>query len=134
MKEPQGTWWHTRDEEHLWGSAKTRDEAIDQGIDEYGGEPFFICQGAHFRNRTDIFSADYVADMFDDANEEYAGEENASEAWKTEHMRELEDELNAVMAAWVERHGYHKAWAIDAGPSERITAEMIAARLAERAA
>lgn len=127
-------WWHTRDEEHLWGGEASRQAAIDAGINDYDGEPFYICQGKHFRHRTDIFDGGQIADTFDDANDEYAGDENPSSDWKAEHIAELEAELNAAMAAWVARHGYEKAWGIDAGPSERVTAEMIATRKAEIAA
>jgi len=126
-------WWFSRheDQEMLWGGRPTREEAIDAGIAEYDGEPFFICQGGHFRNQTDIFDADTVADRFDDVNADYAGEENASESWTAEQCRDLEQRLNAVMAAWCAEHGHDRAYAIDAGLPEHIDASAIEARRAE---
>jgi hypothetical protein len=125
----QVLWWHTSDEEHLYGGKPTREEAVGAGIDAHDGEPFMVCQGAHFRNRTDIFDIDWVADLFDSANEEYAGEdETPAERWSGEHRAELERALNAVLKEWCERHNYHKAYSIDAGPCETITAEEIALR------
>lgn len=122
MSDTESPWWFTRDEELLWGSVATREEAIAAGTRDFDGEPFFICHGGHFRNRCNIFETDWIADRFDDANADYAGEDgNPSEDWKAEHCRELESELDAVMKAWAERHGYDKAWAIDASPSELIT-------------
>jgi len=116
-------WWFTQDEEHLWGCKPTRDEAIAAGSQEYSGEPFLICQGGHFRNTCDIFDIDLIADRFNDANEDYAGEEDPSVGWTKEHSVELERELNAVMKAWAERHGYDRAYSIDCGDYERIVPE-----------
>ncbi len=63
-------WWFTQNEEHLHGFRPTRDEAISAGTHEFGSEPFMICQGGHFRNSCDIFDIDWIADRFNDANEE----------------------------------------------------------------
>lgn len=120
MEKSDKPWWYTQDEESLWGNVPTREAAIAAGTTEYGGEPFLICQGGHFRNRFDIFDRDWLSDRFDNANEDYAGEEYPSDDWTDEHVAELERELAATMQAWGERHGYHKAYGIDAGPTERI--------------
>jgi hypothetical protein len=120
-------WWYTRDEEHLWGACASREEAIEKGIAEYEGDPFYICQGRHFRNRMDVFEIDWIADRFNDLNEDYAGEDEPSEAWTPDQCAELEAELNAVMHAWCVRHGHDKAYAIDASPSERIGEDEISA-------
>lgn len=115
-------WWFTQNEEMLHVCRPTREEAIQAGAIEYGGEPFMICQGGHFRNSCAIFDIDWIAERFDDQNEEYSGEdEGPSAAWSDDHCSDLERELEAVMTAWAKRHGYDKAWAIDCGPYETIT-------------
>ena len=115
-------WWYTQGEENLHGCADTRDEAIAKGSSYFCGEPFLICEGAHFNNVVPVFDIDRIAENFDDANADYSGEdEGPSAAWSDEACRELEDALTAVMDAWLDKHGYRKAWAIDCGPYERIT-------------
>jgi hypothetical protein len=121
----QMPWWFTQNEEMLHGSRRTREEAIKAGTIDFEGEPFMVCQGGHFRNSCAIFDIDWLSERFDDANEEYAGEDGCpSQEWKREHGIELERELEAVMTAWAKRHGYDKAWAIDCGPYETITPEV----------
>lgn len=123
-------WWFTQDEEQWHGAAPTRDEAIAAGTLRFGGEPFLICQGGHFRNRFSV-DIDWLADRFDDENADYAGEDGEpSTDWSDEHRAELERELSAAFEAWGKRHGYDKAWAIDCGDYERIVPESPGASIA----
>jgi hypothetical protein len=114
-------WWHSRDEERLYGPEPTREAAVQAGTTDYGGEPFFICFGRRMKHRTNIFDSERIADWFNDANEEMASEdEQPADKWEGSHEAELERELDRVFAEWIDRHGYRDAWAIDAEPSERI--------------
>ena len=117
-------WWFTQDEEHLHGSRPTREEAIAAGTHEYGGDPFLICQGGHFRNQAPHIDIDYLAEAFDDANNEYSGEDSdqgTAAEWSDESCRDLETMITAAFDAWLDKHDYRKAWAIDCGPYEKIT-------------
>lgn len=129
---PNARWWHTQNEEYLHGNCDTREQAIDAGIWEYGGEPFLLCEGARFQYRPCHFDIERIAEDFDDANGEYGPEdEGPSAKWSDEACRELEDALAATMGAWMDKHGYREAWAIDARGHEQITAKAIEARRAE---
>ena len=122
MSEKIKLWWYTQDEEHLHGSAHSRDEAIAKGLIEYGGEPFMICQGDHFRNQAPLIDIDTLAEWFDDANSDYMDEdgESGSAQWSKEACRDLEVMITAAFEAWIDKHGYRKAWAIDCGDYEKI--------------
>ncbi|SKB26832.1 hypothetical protein [Sphingopyxis flava] len=128
---PSAGWWHTQNEEYLHSRSDTREQAIDAGIAEYCGEPFLICQGERFKYQALHFDIDRIAEDFDDANYEYGPEdEGPSAAWGDEACRELERELTATMEAWLDRHGYRDAWAIDVRGYETIDAQAIEARRA----
>ena len=129
---PSAGWWYSQNAEYLYGPHPTRSDAIDAGIYEYCGEPFFVCEGARFQYQPPHIDAGWLAENFDDANAEYGPEDDCpSSSWSDEACKELEKELNAVMSAWLDRHGYRNAWAIDASPHEQITASAIEARRAE---
>lgn len=117
-------WWHavSEDSEFLYGPHDTREAAVAAGRVEYGGEAFAVCEGERFKNRHDIFDDDYLADRFNDANEDYAGEENASEKWEQPQINELVRELEQVFSAWLDRHGYRDAYSIDVRSYETIPA------------
>lgn len=129
---PSAKWWHTQSEEYLHGGCDTREAAIDAGIWEYGSEPFLVCEGKRFKYQPLHFDIERIAEDFDDANAEHGPEdEGPSSAWSDEACRELERELTAVMGAWMDRHGYSDAWAIDARAYEQIDAQAIETRRAE---
>ena len=127
---PSATWWHSLYQEHLQGPFPTREAAIDAGIYDYG-EPFYICEGKRFKYQALHFDIERISEDFDDANFEYGPEdEGPSAAWTDDACRELESDLTAVMTAWLDRHGYRDAWAIDARDYEKIDAQAIEARRA----
>ncbi len=129
---PSAKWWHSLYLEHLCGPFNTRAEALDAGIHEYGGEPFYVTSGDRFRYQACHFDIEFIAENFDDANADYGPEdEGPSAAWSDDACRELERELTAVMGAWLDRHGYREAWAIDTRGEEKIDAQAIEARRAE---
>ncbi len=114
------SWWYTQDGEHLHGFAESREAAIEKGTAYYCGEPFMICEGTHFKNQVPDFDG-WFAEAFDDANADYAGEDNYPSAdWSDEHYKALIAKLEAVTNEWLDEHGYRNAWAIDCGPYERI--------------
>lgn len=113
-------WWFTQHEEHLHGSATSRAEAIEKGTAYYCGEPFMICEGTHFKNQVPNFE-DWFAEAFDDANADYAGEDNnPAEVFSDEHYKALIAKLETVANEWLDAHGYRNAWAVDCGPYEKI--------------
>lgn len=115
-------WWYTQNEERLDGSRETREEAIATGTHEYCGEPFLIAFGERFKYQALHFDIDRIAEDFDDANCDYSCEdEYPSTVWSDESCRELESALTATMDAWLDKHGYRDASAIDVGPYERIS-------------
>lgn len=132
MTEQTKSWWHSLYLEHLCGPFKSRQEALDAGIAEYGIEPFYVTSGNRFKYQAPHISIDFIADWFDDANAEYGPEdEGPSASWSDEDCRELEAELSATITAWLDRHKYRDAWAIDARGEERIDQDAIKARMAE---
>ena len=112
---------------------RNRQEAIDAGIGEYGCEPFYVTSGDRFKYSAPHIDIEFIADWFDDANAEYGPEdEGPSAKWSDDHCRELEAELSATITAWLDRHNYRDASAIDSRGEERIELEAINARVAER--
>lgn len=129
---PRASWWHSLYGDYLMGSLGSREEALDAGIHEYGGEPFIICFGDRFKYKAPHFDVGRIAEEFDEANSEYGPEdEGPSVNWSDPASKELEAELTAVMEMWLDRHGYRAAWAIDARGHEKIEAQAIEARRAE---
>jgi len=121
-------WWYSQNEERLDGHRPTRDEAIAAGVYEYGGDPFLICQGNHFKYQAPAFDIDRIAEDFDDANCEYGPEDDGPAAqWSDKACEELETALAAAFDAWLDKHDYRKAWAIDCREYERIDPAMIEA-------
>lgn len=117
-------WWHSRDEEQLSGPEDTREAAIAAGTVDYDGEPFYVMKGKRMAYNSLIFDHERISDWFDDANEDLAGEgQYPSEKWDRNHVIELERELDRVFGAWLDKHCYRAAWAIDAEPGELITPE-----------
>ena len=130
MSEPVKLWWFTQDEEHLHGSAHSHDEAISKGIVEYCGHPFMVCQGDHFRNQAPHIDAGDWAERFDEVNSKYMHEDgdSGSVQWSAEACRDLETMMTATFDAWIDKHDYRKAWAIDCGAYECIDPALLAAR------
>lgn len=113
-------WWYTQTEEHLAGSAATREDAIQAGKDHFCGETFMICEGERFKYAVPSFDA-WFAEAFDDANADYAGEdEYPSAAWDDAAYKTLVSEMEAVANKWIDANGYRDATAIDCGPYETI--------------
>lgn len=111
-------WYFWTDPEHCRGPFGSRDEAIAEGIDENLGGVFEIAIGHPMKYQAPNF--DRIAEDFDDLNSEYSGEDYASEKWSDEHYTELKRELVECFDAWLDRHNYRQAWALDLGPSETI--------------
>ena len=103
-------WWAGSDEErYTVGPCSSRAEAISDGITEFAGEPFYIIEAKHGRAHWRIIDGDYIAERFDNANEEMADPDGdglsveiPSAAWD-----ELAERLNNVCEAWGRQKSIH---------------------------
>lgn len=115
------SWYYYTDPEYCQGPYSTREEAIDEARHDLCGEGFYVAEGEPMKYRAPDF--DRVSEMFDDANEEYSGEDYPSAKWEDEHYKELVAALTKTMDEWLDRHGYRAAWALDLKPEEWIEPE-----------
>jgi len=82
----------------------SREEAIANGTAEYNGDPFWIGKTFPPENAENFFDAeDWLENVA--CQEDYSGDHAEDWDMSTKEQRaELEKEVRAVMAAWLERH------------------------------
>ena len=115
-------WWIGSNDEHYnQTDATSRDEAIEAGIDEYGGDPFYIVEAEQGRVNWHFMRAGFIFDAIEDYHEELRGEDPLVEC-TAEQERDLEKCVGDAIAAWAERHGISSTtWAF----ARQRTAERI---------
>lgn len=115
-------YWTSLDEETLDGPYNTREEAISEGHNRYGGDiAFHLCRGRRFLYRPprslDIHN---LMEDFDDANEEYCPEGGASQHWAPSTVTQLQRMMEQTFMDWLRHYNYHEAWAVDISHTEEI--------------
>lgn len=122
-------WYYFVDPEVCRGPYESRDEAVGAGRIDCEGEEFYVAEGEPFKLDPNIDWDWFLPERFDEANEEYLGEDyqNGSGQWSKETTQELYAALNATFKEWLERHKYDRGWALDLAPHETIPAQGIAA-------
>ena len=103
-KRPGMKWWAgSGDEFFSAGPCETRDEAIKEGCDNWGEGPFYIMQAeiASFSAPRADAVLDLIADSTDDLffEDGFPGFDGT-----VEEMKAAEDDLQAVLDAWLLRH------------------------------
>ncbi len=105
-------WFYSRAEDEPYRMASSRDDAIEQGADEFDGEPFHIIEATKAKLSDQIFDACRVMEEFEERNEEAWGEDGPDATVDLDARTELEHVLNAAFAAWRAKHNPWTAWAL----------------------
>jgi hypothetical protein len=102
---PNWQWWYSQDDERWNGPCKTRKSAIGEGLSEYGGEPFMVCEARRHDLSTDI-SAYRLLEWLDEANEEYIDGDGNGHAFDPtpEQERDLEYSVEKAILQWAARN------------------------------
>lgn len=119
----ENEWWHR--------GGKTREEAIDAGIAEYGGEPFWITEARSMVPSFALFDADDICERLNE--DECWWEDGWTGQPGMEKLRELERRLEDTFKTWFAEFATLDGACLDAFNEEQITASAIEARRAETA-
>jgi hypothetical protein len=112
MEQQEWSWFYAMAEDaESFHSAASREDAIKLGMSEYD-EQFFVCEARRAPLKDDIFSADYVLELFEERNEESWGEDGADCKASSEQVDELISNLDNTFAAWRAKYRPYTAYCL----------------------
>lgn len=118
----EAEWWHR--------GGPSREEALDKGIEQYGGEPFFVAECKLLLPRFSIFDADDICERLSEDDEAWW-----EDGWTGEPLppakRILEKRLEETFKQWFAEFATLDGACLDQICEERIDAQAIEARRAE---
>lgn len=113
------TWGHMLciDGERYEGCLETREEAVAEGIDAYGGEPFYVIEGEVPHASRFLPSALNLIEAMNESARDEAGDcaEDFPDVGK-----DAEKELDDLLRAWASKHIPNVPFWIGIGDPERI--------------
>jgi hypothetical protein len=97
----QWQWYYSQCEERWSGPCRTRDGAIAEGLNEYSGEPFIICEARRSELCTDV-TAYRLLEMLDELNEEFVDGDGDGRAFPCSgyQERQLEKMVSQTIKHW----------------------------------
>ena len=98
-------WWVSHDGETYFDECETREEAVAIAANYRGGALIAECQQQDFDLRIDGWG---LYELMQESNSELIGEGDFIDA-SSEQIDELENAVNAVIAAWAEKHRLNRA-------------------------
>lgn len=129
---PRTVWGHAQSEdaERYSGIHATREEAIAEGLTEYGGEPFYILAGTKPTPESLMPTA---RQMIEDIEQRAYDNHDAAEDWDANVSAEAKAELEELLGAWARKHIKVEFWD-GVGSPERIEPEKGATTAAQNGA